>query len=207
MTSAISVPVGVSADGAVAAADAKPIIPIEQAVRELEQVFLPTQSVSTQQPMVLHQAPSNTPGRSKMSRVHNNGRIYTRTTHTHTNNSSSSSINNNNISNNHLPPVVHNVVHHTNGHLNQEPNQSIPPYNNSNVYRGGGVLYHNQPMPGGGGYPHWEQHTFVGGNINQPLHRNPPNNMQWHENGPMPGGGGYPNGEYHHFSTGPRCTH
>ena len=41
MTSAINVPVGVSADGAAAAADAKPIIPIEQAVRELEQVFLP----------------------------------------------------------------------------------------------------------------------------------------------------------------------
>ena len=52
MTSAINVPVGVSADGAVAAAiDAKPLIPIEQAVRELEQVILPTQSASTQQLM------------------------------------------------------------------------------------------------------------------------------------------------------------
>ena len=110
--------------------------------------------------------------------------------------------NNNNISNNHLPPVVHNVGHHTNGHLNQQPNLSIPPYNSSNLYRGGGVLYHNQPVPGGGGYPNGEQHPFVGGNINQPLHRHPPNNMQWQENRPMPGGGGYPNGEQHNFAGG-----
>ena len=125
MTSAINVPVGVSADGAVAAAiDAKPIIPIEQAVQELEQVILPTQSVST---MALHrEAPSWTPKRSKKSRVHNNGSIYTRTTHTHTNNSS----NNNNINNNHPPHVVHNVGGY-NGQLNQQQSPPIRPYNNS----------------------------------------------------------------------------